>query len=198
MSRKGYTARNLSYLLWRLPRLRRDQWVAHLASWAGCTEVRAAALLRGAVLQEKEQKLIAKNAGCTEEQLQTEGFWEEMANEDEVNILQENLRLLTDKRMGKKLIDIAKESGLKRVSLSRWKSGKHEPKDEGSLARLVLYFGLRPDTNLKADPIFLEIDPVGTLMRKEWMHKQIEHIDNQTLNEFFPAFQRLLTDYEAN
>lgn len=188
MIKERYTAVNLRYLVWRAGVKRRD-WIAHLASWAGCSEHRAAALLRGAILQDKEQKLIAQNAGCTVEEIQTERFWE-----DRVNILSENLKFLTDKeQIGEKLVEIAKESGIGRVTLSRWKSGKHEPEDK-KLAKLIRHFKLNPDTNLRTDPIFLSLSPVGELMRKEWLRKQIEHLDTETLHELFPAFERLLKD----
>jgi hypothetical protein len=194
MRKLRYTATNLRYLLWRTKKINRAQWAAHLASWADCDKARAAALLRGSTLRDKEQRLIAKNAGATEEEIQTEGFWKEKAVEDHVNILRENLAFLTDKRLGKKLVDIEKETGISRISLHRWKSGKHEPKDSDKLLRLVLYFGLDPLADLKADPIFLEMEPIGGLMRKQWLQKKIDKLENQTLNELYPALQRLLRD----
>src|ERR1700742_2602706 len=102
MIKERYTAVTLRYMVWRAG-VKRSDWSAHLASWAGCSEHRAAALLRGAILQDKEQKLIAQNAGYTVEEIQTERFWE-----DRVNILSENLNFLTDKEeIGNKLVEIA-------------------------------------------------------------------------------------------
>jgi transcriptional regulator with XRE-family HTH domain len=182
------TAWNLRYLLWRAG-VRREDWASHLASWTGGSEVRAKALLRGANIGDEEQKRVADEGECTVEDLHNEGFWAE-----QVNVLRENLKYLLDKKqVGEKLSDISRGSGVKQVTLSRWKSGRQEPEDR-QLAKLARHFGLAADTNLRTDPVFLSLSPVGELMRREWLHRKVEELDADTLHELFPAFERLMKD----
>ena len=179
---------NLRYLLWRTG-ARREDWASHLAGWIGLGETRAKALLRGAKIGHDEQERVAGRVGCTAEELQTEGFWE-----GRVDILRENLNYLTDKKQtGEKLSVIARGSGVSPVTLSRWKSGKQEPEDR-QLVKLARHFGLAANTNLRADPVFLSLSPVGELMRREWLHRKVEELDADALHELFPAFERLMKD----
>jgi transcriptional regulator with XRE-family HTH domain len=177
---------NLRYLLWKSG-TKREDWVSQLANWAKCSKSRAEELLNGAVLEKKEQEQIAKITNVSEEAIQTERFVGE-----EVNILMENIKFLTSKAVtGEKQVDIARNIGVREVTMSRWVKGKQEP-EESKLARLVAYLKLPPGTNLKNDPIFLSPAPVGDLSRRHWLKKQIDQLDSETLNEIFPALQRLL------
>lgn len=182
------TAWNLRFLLWRAG-VRREDWASHLASWTGGGEARAKALLRGAKIGDDEQRSVSDRVGCTEEELQTERLWE-----GQVNVLRENLNYLLDKKQtGEKLSDISRGSGVKQVTLSRWKSGRQEPEGR-QLVKLARYFGLTADTNLRTDPVFLSLSPVGELMRRQWLHRKVEELDADALHELFPAFERLMKD----
>lgn len=188
MVKVNSTASNLRFLLWRMG-VRREDWASHLAGWTGQSEARAKALLRGAKISHDEQERVADRADCTAEELQTERFWE-----GQINVLRENLNYLTDKKqIGEKLSVIARGSGVSPVTLSRWRSGRQEPEDR-QLAKLARHFGLAADTNLRADPIFLSLSPVGELMRREWLHRKVEELDADALHELFPAFEKLMRD----
>lgn len=188
MIKVSLTALNLRFLLWRAG-VPRDRWEEHLADWVGGEGARAKALLLGAKINYGEQERVAEKAECTAEELQTERLWE-----GRVNVLRENLKYLTDKKqVGEKLSDIARGTGISSVTLSRWRSGTQEPEDR-QLSKLARHFGLGADTNLRTDPMFLSLSPVGVLMRKEWLHRKVDELNDEALHELFPAFERLMKE----
>lgn len=186
------TAENLRYLLWR-EKVKRHNWVEHMASWAGCDKYRAEALLNDELLQSDEQSRIAEITGCSVDDLQNSRFVG-----DEVDVLYENIKFLTDKNItGEKLTDIERKTGISRITLSRWRieDAKKRPTPERpQLAKLAEHFNLPPGTNLHTDPVFLALLPVGPVKQKEWLYKQIDHMSAKDLRDLLPALKRLFKD----
>ncbi|MFN7929341.1 MAG: helix-turn-helix transcriptional regulator [Blastocatellia bacterium] len=179
------TAENLRFLLWKQKKPR-EHWATELARMASCTEHRAEKLLQGSALTTAEQKAIAQLAHCQEEDIQSARFLGE-----EVNVLFENIRFLTDKKItgitGK---EMASAIGVTEVTLSRWKNRKQTP-EANQLARLCQFLHISPRIDLKSEAIFLSSSPIGDFMRRQWLRQQIEEIDSQTLRDLFPALERM-------
>lgn len=182
------TAENLRYLLWRT-KVRRADWVKHLASWVECSEQRAEELLHDGILQDQEQQRIAERAEISSEDLQNNRFLG-----DRVDILRKNLQFLTDKKqIGEKIADIARSTKINSVTLSRWKKGSQKP-ENAQLQKLCEHFGLPSSTNLRTDAVFLELSVVGDVRKREWLRTRIDSLSSKTLRELYPAFKRLFKD----
>jgi len=112
---------------------------------------------------------------------------------DRGNVLSENLRLLfsTLGHGGKKAI--ALELGIDPTTISRWLSGAYEPQ-LASLRQLVSYFGLPPDTDIQEDPIFLSVEPISVIERRNWLHGRVNALSSNELRELFPALVRILEE----
>ncbi|MEZ5583616.1 MAG: helix-turn-helix transcriptional regulator [Candidatus Competibacteraceae bacterium] len=177
--------RNLRFLLWN-GGSKRKQWANHLADWLGGDVSRAVQLLQGRILPNAiELHRLADHTGRTQEDIL---FANLVA---EVSILGENLRYLIDgpKRGRKKAL--AEALGIKPITLSRWLAGKQIPARKHLLA-MQAYFGLPAGTDLETLPLFLELSPVGGLEQREWLHRQIDGLDEETLRQLFPALEKLL------
>jgi transcriptional regulator with XRE-family HTH domain len=107
--------------------------------------------------------------------------------------LAENLRFLFSGlgHGGKK--SLASKLGIDPTTVSRWLSGAYEPQP-ASLSQLVSEFGLPSGTNLEEDPVFLSIEPVSLIERREWINKRINVLSSDELRELFPALRRLLEE----
>jgi hypothetical protein len=191
------TAENLRYLLWRQKKVKRRDWIAHLSGWGQCDRHRAEALLNDEVLLDEEQERIAQVNDISVEDLQNSRFVG-----DNVNILHENIKFLTDKKyVGEKLTDIEKKTGIGRVTLTRWRSedaAKRPKPEKPNLDKLSEYFGLPVGTDLRNDPVFLTLSPVGPTKQREWVHKRIDRLTNKDLRDLFQLSNGFLESNESN
>lgn len=175
---------NLRYLLWSR-KVDRQQWPSHLAGWARCGQQRADALLRDGDLKPDEQTFIAKSLSLAEDDLRFADFI------DGVNILHQNLIFLfSGVNRGEKK-EIAKQVGVHNTTLSNWINGKRPPNNE-NLEKLCAQFNIPSGIDLKSDPVFLSLEPIGERAQKIWLHEHIDRLEQHTLQELFPALKKLL------
>lgn len=183
---------NIRFLLWK-SETAREKWSETLANWAACSLSRADELLRGAYLKPEEAANIAQRQQLGgNRQEGTERLQQHpLLHEANVNILQENLGyLLGDLRRGEKG-DLARSLGIETETLRRWREGINTP-HKSNLDTLCRHFGLRHGVNLEEDAIFLSLTPVSEKRKKQWLCRQIQNLDLATLNELFPALERML------
>jgi hypothetical protein len=109
------------------------------------------------------------------------------------NVLVENLRFLFDdlERGGKKML--AEFFEVDPTTISRWLKGSSEPQGPG-LRSIATYFRLPVDTNLRRDPIFLSLDPVSLVAKRNWVHDRLDKLSEQDLRDLYPALRRMLDD----
>lgn len=181
----GVINRNLRYLLWREGVDRRN-WSAQLAEWLCCSEQRARVVMEAGSLIEEEIKRISEVLNIEGDELLFRDFLEEA----HVDVLRENLRYLIRSPIIVSQKELAFSVGVHPTKVSRWL--KDQRPEDGTLTRLAYLFGLRPDTDLKRDPIFLSSGPIGEMERKAWLKKRIDEMNSRKLNELFPALKLLL------
>jgi transcriptional regulator with XRE-family HTH domain len=112
---------------------------------------------------------------------------------DGCNVLVENLKFLfnTLGRGGKK--SLAHELGVAQTTVSRWLNGSNEPKAY-NLRQMIIYFGLKPETDLRETPVFLSVEPVALTDRRNWLHGRLNALSSYDLRELYPALRRLLEE----
>jgi transcriptional regulator with XRE-family HTH domain len=185
LSDNAQGAANLRYLLWKAGKPK-DRWPTELATWLGCDAHRALALLRGEPPSAGDLRTLAARTGIPEDDLP---FVDLTANLD---VLGENLRFLIDGLEHGKKGELAGYMGVNRGTLSSW-LGKKRPK-EANLQKLRDYFGLPTNIDLRRDPLFLRLHPVGEMEQRAWLHQRVDELPGDELRELFPALRKLLKD----
>jgi transcriptional regulator with XRE-family HTH domain len=109
------------------------------------------------------------------------------------NVLAENLKFLFDtlEHGGKK--GLARSFGIDPTTVSRWLSGASEPQGP-ALRQIVNYFGLRADTDLRTDAVFLSVEPVSAVAKRQWIRDRVDSLTNEKLQELYPALRRMLEE----
>jgi transcriptional regulator with XRE-family HTH domain len=109
------------------------------------------------------------------------------------NMLAENLKFLFDdlERGGKK--KLAEFFNVDPTTISRWLAGSSEPQGPG-LRRLVSYFNLPMDTDLRRDPVFLSLEPVSSVAKRHWVRDRLDKLSDTDLQELYPALRRMLAE----
>lgn len=183
------TVENLRYLLWSQKGLSHSKWVEQLANWAKCDLTRATELLKKGNPNFDEQKNIADSVGRPEADIQ----YTRLLDEDRVEVLKENVQYLLNSMEhgeGNRLADFLKVSA---DTISEWKKWRRKKGiDKKNQEALCRYFGLQRGIDLERDPLFLSLSEVGDQRRKKWLHDRIEALETDTLNELFPALERIL------
>lgn len=185
MSKISTSSYNLRYLLWKDEKIHRNRWVDKLMSILGCSKSTAKRLLLNETIEPEDQRKLAEAFGRSEEDFAISLFFD-----DKVDVLSENLSYLFESIEQKQL---AKEIGVTKDAVSKWKNAKQGIKEK-NLSALRQYFRLPSETNLKTDPIFLSWTPIDDPRRREWINEQIKEIDSDELRDLFPAFEKLLKD----
>jgi transcriptional regulator with XRE-family HTH domain len=178
--------RNIRYLLWKEGVEGKD-WPSKLAEWVGCPLQRAEDLLEGygELLTLKEKKSLVNAT-----RLSLEDISGNLLEKQSVDILTENIRHLINGLPHGQKKEFAAKLGVDVTTVSRWISGAQRPTKK-KLGEIGKYFGLSPGTNLDSDAIFLLTEPINESQMKSWIMERIEHLDQKTLREIFPAMVRL-------
>lgn len=185
MSQADGFSRNVRYLLWQ-EGSQRDRWPDRVAEWAGCSSRRALLLLGGSPPTATELETIARGAGLSEEELRYQDL---VAG---IDVLRENTRFLLAGLPHGDKGKLAAYVGVRAGTLSGWLGGK-PPRSE-NLKKLGAYFGLRPDTDLAREALFLSLHPVTEMEQKTWLHRQVDALTGDELRALFPALCKLLRD----
>jgi transcriptional regulator with XRE-family HTH domain len=188
MKPDSHTAENLRYLLWQR-NIPKDQWAECLKEWIGCDRYRADALLTGTRRpSSEEQNKIARITEVSEEDLRLTRL---LTAEE---ILRGNVQYLLNSLERGKQKTLARYTGASEVTVSRWHTGAQLPTKGEYLDGLRRYFGLPADIDLKDEPLFLSLSPIGDKQRREWLCAQIHQLRPETLRRLFPALERLLRE----
>jgi len=186
-SQVSFVAENLRYLLWK-EGIETGVWPEQLAHWAGCSAQIARQILEGTVsLPASQQARIADAVGCEEEGVQ----FKRLVEAEDIDILTANLAMLINGLAHGQKSRLAEKLGINRSTVTRWISGGAKP-DREMLTRLLAIFNLPPDTDLKHDALFLEMNPVTTKTRRQLLHTLIDKLPDRELHELFPACVKLL------
>jgi transcriptional regulator with XRE-family HTH domain len=179
-------ARNIRYLLWKEGEERRN-WETRLSTWLGCTSERANALLEGEgkPLTAKEGEILTRKTGLKPSELSGD-----LPAVQEVDVLTENIRFLISTLPHGEKKKFAEKLGIDVTTVSRWIKGAQRP-TRTNLRQIGDYFGLPPDTDLKAEDVFLWTRPIGESQIKNWISEKVAQLDGKTLREMYPTLKRL-------
>jgi transcriptional regulator with XRE-family HTH domain len=83
--------------------------------------------------------------------------------------------------------------GVEPTTVSRWLNGSYKPQ-ASNLRRMVTYFELPPDTDLRETPLFLSEEPVALTDRRNWLHSRLNALSSADLRDLYPALRRLLEE----
>ena len=191
----GSSARNLCFLLWREKEPRHD-WANKLAAWVGCDWLRAERLLRGEEpLRQEELQSIVRYLNLTDDDVMAIRETD-LLTQSGISIYEENLkyllRLVKELKKGRKQ-EFAQVIGVGVTTVSRWASGKFLPDSDKAL-RICKFFRPYSYTDLKEDPLFLSPTPVDVVEQRAWLEGKVRGMSDQTLQQLFPALERLLQD----
>ena len=184
-------SKNLRYLLWKRNHPK-AQWTRTLASWLGCSELRAKELLNGGKLSAFEQNAIAKFTEISEEDLVYTDLLEK--DKSTIKIWQENLLYLLNENLDyKENGELAKSLGIGNDVISNWKSRKHSPAKKHK-EKVQIFFKIDSHTDLEKDPIFLSFSPISIREKRKWLLDCIKNIDDRELDRLFHALEKLLAE----
>lgn len=191
-------SQNLRYLLWK-KEIPRSRWINQLSEWLSCEICRVKAILQGAPLTEAECEELRQSSDLdpdfADDDLMSSIHYRDWLKEKQVSIIHENIRFLVQqwKESGQKRTNLASKVEVNDSTVSRWLEEKRKPQGKQK-EKLHQVFGLPSGINLENDPLFLSLEPVGTLEQRNWLHEHIDSIDNKTLRDFFPALKKLLDE----
>ena len=182
---------NVRFLLWKrdIPRQKWAVWLGSRCSWdQRALQALMSGKLADAHINEDALLSLTEPLGIDATCLRFDNL---IQPPDE--LLQENLRYLLNsmERGGKKTLATA--LAVDPTTISRWLNGSYIPKGP-TLGRLVDYFGLPRNTDLRVDPIFLSVDPVSIREKRLWLHCRLDALDSSQLRELYPALYRLLEE----
>jgi transcriptional regulator with XRE-family HTH domain len=186
-------SRNVRYLLWRKG-VNRAQWETWLTSHTSMDVVTVRSLVAGTLndgqMPARDVRKLAHafELGDEDDNLRFADFVS-----DGCNILAENLKYLSESlgHGGKK--SLAAKLDVNPTTVSRWLNGSSQP-PQSTLLQIATYFGMKLDTNLQEDPVFLSSQPAGLVERRRWLHTRLEALSAEDLRDLYPALRRLLEE----
>lgn len=187
MSGESQFAKNLRVSLWRKD-IPPAGWTKHVSTWANTSEARADQLLRGDGDSPSLSEIERIAAG-------SEQSSDELVHGDlleGVDVLKENLKsLLTTLPHGGRL-EFAKAIGVDPTTVSRWATGKFPPRRAPNLVAIRNYFQLPSTVEIRSTPLFLELGPIGSIAKRQWLHERIDSLPGGELNQLYPALRKLI------
>jgi transcriptional regulator with XRE-family HTH domain len=110
-----------------------------------------------------------------------------------VDILRENLKTLLSTLPHGGQLEFAKAIGVDPTTVSRWATGKSPPRREPNLSAIHSYFHLPSSMAIRSTPLFLEMDPIGSIAMRQWLHAEIDKLPADELNALYPALRKLMS-----
>lgn len=178
---------NLRYLAKsNFPESSPEGWSRLLATRSGIPDRRVSALLNGDASNQSELDKVAAAFGQEAAALGSAPLY---GNEEET-ILRENLRYLLGSLPKGVKGQLAESIGIRQEQLSRWE--KDVTPEVKNLRSTLKFFQLDPDLDLKQEPLFLSLDPVGAHAQKAWLLTRLKDLAPSAVGEVFVALKRLL------
>lgn len=187
-------SQNVRFQLYRQG-LKREDWDRFLSSKARLEPARAAALLGGRLddsdIAPQELKHLAGALGLPSDA--EELRFADLLQDSQTDIFLGNVLFLLDSLKKGQKQELAAHLGVDPNTISRWAKkglGRRSPVP----AKFLQFFGLRPETDLKTTPLFLESGPVSVDQCRAWVAARIDQIDAHEFQLLYPALRRLLEE----
>lgn len=175
---------NVLYLLWREEK-DRNQWPLKLGNVLGCSLEEGRDLLQGKRrFAPQERGLLLEHYNLSEEDL----FIGRLFSEKE--ILMENIAFLIKEN---EIQGAHNFFGVHASTVSKWKNGSQEP-SQRHLEKISDFFGIPASIDLRKEPVFLSLDPLSDLGKKNWLKTRVDGLSSEGLRQLFPALKKLLEE----
>ena len=178
--------RNLRYLLHKEGAPKHD-WIMRLSQWMQASEGLAKAYLTGRDSPNEESIQMVANRF----DIEVHEFSGDLLSYCQTDVLKENLSFLFEGHGKQK--EFQEMYGVDPSTTSKWVKGKITP-SEKNLERIKKFFGLPSELNLKTDPLFLEMDPVGIRDRKKWVQERLEDLSVEEFSSIYPALRKMVEE----
>jgi transcriptional regulator with XRE-family HTH domain len=179
-------SRNLRYSLYK-EKTPKGDWSKRLGEWMQVSEGVARSYLTGKVSPKGESIRLV----CDRFEIAFHEFSGDLLSYYQQDILKENLPFLFDGHGKQK--EFQEVYGVDPSTTSKWVKGKITP-SEKNLERIKKFFGLPSELNLKTDPLFLEMDPVGIRDRKKWVQERLEDLSVEEFSSLYPALRKMVEE----
>lgn len=184
---------NIRYLLWRSEEQNRQNWAPLLASWLRCSPEKARQILLGEKLSSEQFSRLLERIPVTVDE--GEFFNRSLLELDRIDIARENVQFLLGQLRHGEAKRLGVALSVSDHTVSEWKRWRRKGGIEKQhILGLARYFGIDPRVSLYAEPVFLWTEPVGEKQRRQWLREQIMFLDDDRLNDLFPALKILLKD----
>ena len=181
----SFFAENLLFLLWQSG-VAQEAWISRVGQYTETSPQRVAQLLAGDKPSAKE---IARASRATD-MPDTDLLYDRLASRADIFGENMNCLLNTLDHGGQKRL--ARSVGVKATAVTTWRKGT-TPRAR-TLEQVKEFFGLPRSIDLRNCCLFLSLEPIGVLQKREWVKEHISVMNQQELNDLFPALRRLLSD----
>jgi transcriptional regulator with XRE-family HTH domain len=189
---KTQVSRNVRFMLWlrELPRIDWIKWVSDRTglSLATCRELLMDTTADDA-LKPAELRALSRAFDLADDG--SDLRYSDFLGDSGRSVLAENLKYLFNslEHGGKK--QLARSFGVDPTTVSRWLAGTSEPQGPG-MRQIVSHFGLPPDTDLRQDPVFLSLEPISFVEKRDWVRDRVDNLSQKELQQLYPALRRML------
>lgn len=166
-----------------------ESWGAEVATWATCSEDRAWLLLKAEKPRQNEIEVISQATGYGQDEL----VFSNLLQESGLDIWQENVVYLVNSLGHGENSKLAQALGIQGSTISKWKRRGPTP-EKTHKSGIQSFFGVPTAIDMEHHSLFLDLSPISAMEQRVWLHKQIEQLDSQTLQQLFPALERLFRD----
>jgi len=184
---------NLRYLCWK-HEPDRSKWPEVLANWIGgrFDVVSAVSALSGhRSINQLEIASLVSALRLDEHEF----VYGSLLAADGIKVVSKNLERLTLSASGQTKSELARQIGVSPVTISRWVNGSQTP-DARARKMIAIIFGLRDETDLENDPIFLSYLPVTYGEQTAWINAAMQAMDSVELRTLFPALYRIFSNFD--
>ncbi|MEO1390273.1 MAG: hypothetical protein AAFV85_23315 [Cyanobacteria bacterium J06634_6] len=164
-------------------------WVSEIATWTNSREERALELLNGISTTESEAKALSQATGYSQDEL----LFTDLLAASNLDIWQENVVSLVNSLARGENSQLAEALGIKSSTISNWKSRRQKP-EKTHKQGIYVFFGVPSTLDIEEYPLFLSLSPISSEEQRLWLREKIDQLSNQTLQQLFPALERLLKE----
>ena len=175
---------NILFLLWQSGSSR-DTWVNRVSQHLDTSTERIRELRTGAAPKPTEISKASDAFETPEEDL----LYNRLAGRQ--NLFQQNMIYLLDSLGHGGQKRIAEVVGVQAVTVTTWRKGRIP--STSTQEKIKEFFGLPYSLELEKDCLFLSLEPVGIFQKRAWIRDRISTMNDEELNDFFPALKRLLS-----
>lgn len=180
---------NLRFILWST-QVPQTQWIDTVRQWAASDQPRARELLAGVEPLDQEVRNIAQAVSVPDQEI----VFADLLRESGINVWRENVAHLVNTLKHGQQKKLAAYLGLDSSgTITKWKTKQVTPEKKHKQG-LQDFFGIPLSLDLEKEALFLSPNPVDITSQRAWVHKQLDQISDRTLQQLFPALERLLRE----